>query len=202
MFIKLIKTIAYHLFLYKFKKNIKGIHLGAGNNYINGFINIDLNLFSKSDLLARVNKLYFKENSVEIIYGSHIFEHIKREHRFRVLSKWHKVLKKGGKIYISVPDLEMLFNYYINNIKNYENPEVREKIDIVTAVIYGGQINRYDYHCHGYSYNSIKYLLEYIGFKNVKRITAEDIKFNTFIDASQFCVDNIPVSLIVEAEKS
>ncbi|OGU60059.1 MAG: hypothetical protein A2X64_07640 [Ignavibacteria bacterium GWF2_33_9] len=203
VFKRLLNTLFYHSGLYKlFKvKAIEGLHLGCGSCKIEGFINIDASLESKCDVLGSVQKLNFPDNSVKIIYNSHVFEHIPKRRVRKVLSRWYRALKPDGKIYICVPDLENLCKLYLENIKKEKlTQEEWEKICTITNVIYGGQNNKYDFHYDGYSFTTIKYWLEETGFKNIKKID-EKPDFINFNDSSGYLMDGLSLSLNIEATK-
>jgi predicted SAM-dependent methyltransferase/glycosyltransferase involved in cell wall biosynthesis len=56
--------------------------------------------------------LPFKANSVEMIYSSHMFEHLTRPEIQAVLNDCNRVLKLNGPIRIAVPDLDTLVHLY------------------------------------------------------------------------------------------
>lgn len=57
------------------------LNLGCGNNYLEGFINLDVNPKAKPDIICNLDdpnvKLPFKDGEIDFIYASHIFEHIR-----------------------------------------------------------------------------------------------------------------------------
>lgn len=198
---KFINTALYAFGFYKFKKSINGVHLGCGPNYINNFINIDANYKEKCDIIGRIDRLQFKEESVDIIYNSHVLEHIPKDRIRKTLSRWHRVLKPDGKLYICVPNLENLCKLYLNNLKDEYNLEEWEKICTISNVIYGGQNNKYDFHHEGYSFSTIKYWMKEIGFKDVRLVDVESLAFTESSDSSSYIMDGIPISLNIEATK-
>ena len=88
------------------------IHLGCGNKYIPGFIHVDLLDYPHIDYQTSVDNLFFADdNSVDLIYTSHVLEHFGR-HEFRnVLEECYRVLKKGGTLRVSVPDFESIVTH-------------------------------------------------------------------------------------------
>ena len=80
------------------------LNLGAGYNYKHGFINIDKDDKYKIDLKLDLEeaKLPYEDNSVEIIYASHVLEHIKNY--IPLMKEIHRVLKNEGILYILVPE--------------------------------------------------------------------------------------------------
>ncbi|CAM9512608.1 unnamed protein product, partial [Choristocarpus tenellus] len=58
----------------------------------------------------------FPDNSVTAVYASHVLEHGSHRYRNRVTSalrEWHRVLKGGGALFLSVPDLETLSKLFV-----------------------------------------------------------------------------------------
>ncbi|MGB3237228.1 MAG: methyltransferase domain-containing protein, partial [Geitlerinemataceae cyanobacterium] len=70
------------------------------------------------DFIGNASNLeQFEDNSIEAIYTSHVLEHFHhtlRNELIETLTEWHRVLKPGGKLYISVPDLQVLCWLYLN----------------------------------------------------------------------------------------
>lgn len=87
-------------------KEIKPLNLGCGNNYLDGFINIDLT--SKCDLKLDLN-IYpypFEEGSIDYILAEHILEHMDSPINF--IKEMHRLLKVGGVLKIKVPHVSAL----------------------------------------------------------------------------------------------
>jgi len=84
------------------------LHLGCGPIRLEGFINIDAVFTPAIDFRCRLNKLYdyFPENSVSEIYVCHTMEHLPARFLLLYLKQFHYILKKGGILRISVPDVE------------------------------------------------------------------------------------------------
>lgn len=167
---KLLKTLLYQANFYKLtKKELLGINLGSGHTPIPEFLNIDTDWAIASDVVGTVEKLKVANNKVGTIYTSHLFEHTNRTRSLKILEEWHRALISGGTLYIAVPDLEKLFQIYLENIASYEDDEARARADKACRIIYGGQTNAFDYHYYGYSFVTLKYLLERVGFQKIER---------------------------------
>ena len=104
-------------------------------------------------------------------------------------------------MYISVPDVEVLFKIYLDNLPTYNKSEINA-VDLACGIIYGGQTNKYDFHYFGYSYVTLKSMLEDVGFMNIEVFNREEIKFACFNDAARVAkVNSIPISLNIKASK-
>ena len=86
------------------------INLGCNDLKLDGFLNIDSDPVVNPDVVADASKLPFDDGSVEEIYAGHLLEHF--AHYEDVLREWHRVLKTGGKITVTVPDTEKALALY------------------------------------------------------------------------------------------
>lgn len=94
----------------------KGLDIGCGSEKISeNCIGIDLfgkgeigkygnqkGKISKADIKASGDKLPFKDNEFDFLVAKHNLEHY--ENPEKTLIEWERVLKKGGKIGVIVPD--------------------------------------------------------------------------------------------------
>lgn len=88
------------------------IHLGCGTNYIEGWLNVDLDS-PMADAHADLRKpLPYNDESVNFIFNEHFIEHITREEGIAFLRECHRVLKRGGVFRVSTPDLRWLVSQY------------------------------------------------------------------------------------------
>lgn len=196
------RTIRYHSGLYgDLGKQFAGLHLGSGNARIEGFCNIDGNPLVQSDLVSGLDRLKLNADSVDIIYASHVFEHIPRARTLVTLLEWWRVLKPGGQLCLCVPDIEKLFTVYLENLPRYETEEGRAAVELACGVTYGGQVDRYDFHFYGYSFVTLRDLLERAGFANVRLFQRDELGFTTPVDGSTASISGTSVSLNVRADK-
>jgi predicted SAM-dependent methyltransferase len=199
---KFFKTLRYHSGLYRDAgRDFAGLHLGSGNSRIEGFCNIDGNPLLQCDLVSGLEKLKLNSDSVDIIYASHVFEHIPRAGTTAVLKEWRRVLKPEGRLYLCVPDVEALFKIYLENLPHYDTEAGRSLVDVACGIAYGGQVDRYDFHFYGYSFATLKALLESAGFKDVQRFSSDDANFDLPIDGHTAAISGVPISLNVRADK-
>ena len=88
------------------------------------------------DLVGDITDLsQFDDGSIEEIYASHTVEHIDNNDIQKTLKGIHRVLKDGGKFYVSVPDMDILCRLFLD-------PKAPLKIKYeVMRMMYGGQID-------------------------------------------------------------
>lgn len=89
------------------------LNLGSRNRGIDGFINLDCDPHDGVDIVDDVGDLSrFETDSVSEILASNILEHFPHPETLSVLKEWCRVLKKGGKLYLSVPDFRVALEAY------------------------------------------------------------------------------------------
>ena len=127
------------------------------------------------------------------MYASHILEHFDYNGPLqKALKEWYRVLKPDGKLYISVPDIEVLCRLFtMQGI----TPQVRFHL---IRMMFGGHVDQYDYHYVGLCSDVLSSFLAETGFQEVIKVK----NFGIFEDASRVRVANIPISLNVIAFKS
>lgn len=199
---QLIRSLFYYIYVYKLtNREFEGLNIGSGSSLIQGFLNIDANPISLADIVADTERLKLNTETVSKIYTSHVFEHIPKAKAKDVLTEWYRLLKPGGELYICVPDLEALAKLFLENIETYHTQEGRYKADLSAGVMYGGQGNKYDFHYFGYSFVTLKAMLEDVGFKDIQRFDRSQLEFCHFLDAASAKIENVSVSLNIKGVK-
>jgi len=102
------------------------INLGCNDLPLDGFVNIDIDPRVKPDLIADSLHLPYEDESVDEIYAGHLLEHTTPEEE--ALKEWYRVLKKGGKITITVPDIEKSLYLFINE---------KISLELLNQVVFG-----------------------------------------------------------------
>jgi predicted SAM-dependent methyltransferase len=148
------------------------------------------------DYVANADDLsLFESNSIESIYASHVLEHFYyglNNQLINTLKEWHRVLKPGGNLLISVPDLKTLCWLYLNpNLMPLERHHLMR-------IIFGGQTNIYDVHKVGFDFEILALYLEEAGFQEYEQFS----EFNIFNDCSSLRILDTLISLNVIAKKS
>lgn len=139
------------------------------------------------------NLVGIPDGAVSAIYGSHILEHASfgDGHLERTLREWHRVLRPGGLLMVSVPDLMILFQLYIKESMSKEDRW------LLTRVIYGAQSDEFDYHKVGFDFGVLRALLHQNGYCDIERVGS----FNLFNDSSEIAMFGRKISLNVAAKK-
>ena len=138
------------------------LHLGCGKRYLEGYIHVDIAEFEHIDYQLPIDDLStFKDNTVEEIYASHVLEYFDRNDVISVLTEWKRVLKTSGILRLAVPNFPKLVEVYQSS----------KDLSSILGPLYGkwdiGN-QEFIYHKTVYDENSLKNLLEEVGFKNIK----------------------------------
>ena len=167
------------------------LHIG-GKQIKDGWKILNIQKLDGVDFVGSISDLsQFDNDSIEEIYASHVVEHVDQKNIKKTLNGIYRILKEGGKFYISVPDLDVLCKIFIND---KAPPKVKFH---VMRMMFGGQTDEFDYHYFGWNYEFLNSYLIEAGFKKNERVKS----FNLFNDTSDFAPYGPPISLNVIAYK-
>ena len=134
----------------------------------------------------------FADQSVAEIYASHVLEHLGYlDDLPNALKGFHRVLKAGGRLRLSVPDLETLCRLFLH-----------PKLDMasrfhVMRVMFGGQMDPHDFHKAGMTEEFMTDYLQVAGFTAIERVES----FDLVADTSTLKLAGVAVSLNMQAIK-
>lgn len=173
------------------------IHLGCGDISSSEFINVDTRFFSHIHYIHNVENLpMFKNDFADLIYASHVLEHISMLKLKEVLNEWKRVLKPKGVLRLSVPDFERIIDIYYSNNKN---------IEYIWMPLLGSQEYKENSHFSVFNFSFIKNLLNEVGFSEIRvwdPTTADHHDFEDWASKDIHINDkSYPISLNVEALK-
>ena len=141
--------------------------MGCGwRNFGKDWIHIDGGNYDHLDS-KDITKLDYEDNSVDLIYASHILEYFDKTEAVDLLIEWKRVLKVGGAIRLAVPDFHQMAHLYIlagYSLEEFLGP-LYGKMDMGSEKIYHKTI---------YDEESITNVLDGMGFKNIKRYNWKD----------------------------
>jgi predicted SAM-dependent methyltransferase len=132
----------------------------------------------------------FADGSVDEIYASHVLEHLSYMDELpRTLYEVSRVMKVGGVLRMAVPDLDVLCRFM-----TVGNLPWAQKFHVM-RMIYGGQIDPYDFHKVGYTAELLAPMLDAYCFEKIERVPS----FGMFQDCSELKLGNYSISLNVQA---
>lgn len=146
------------------------------------------------DHLGNANDLSrFPDASLEAIYSSHTLEHFDYQHELMAtLKEWHRALGPFGTLYVSVPDLDVLAELFLDKT----NLTVNEHF-MVMRMMFGGHTDPHDYHGVGLNADFLVAFLEEAGFSLIRKVD----EFRIFQDCSSMRFKDKLISLNVVARK-
>ena len=90
------------------------LHIG-GKTPKEGWKILNIQKFDGVDYVGDLTDLtQFSENSFNEIYASHVLEHVGQRKVKQTLLGINRILTKRGKLYISVPDMDILCKMFIS----------------------------------------------------------------------------------------
>lgn len=172
------------------------VNLGCGVNTSKEFINVDTRSFPHTHYIHEVEELpMFEDRSVDLLYASHLLEHVDRMKLKKVLKEWKRVLKDGGILRLGVPDFDGLVEVY---------KESGRDVEVVVNQLMGQGAPHDDHHSI-WNYAYAEKILKEAGFKEVRKWNPEEVDQHNFTDKTMrtFDIDGkkINISLNIEAEK-
>jgi predicted SAM-dependent methyltransferase len=145
------------------------------------------------DYVGNCNDLSFlADASCSEIYASHVLEHLGYNGEIqKTLKGIHRVLKPGGRLRASVPDLETLCRLFLHPALDGAGRFH------VMRMMFGGRSTDYDVHYVGLNFEFLGEFLHEAGFRDIRRVP----EFGLFNDTSTLRFGDVPISLNVEARK-
>lgn len=133
----------------------------------------------------------FTDGTFDTIYASHVVEHFDYQGELlAVLKEWRRVLKSTGRLFISVPDLDVLCRIFCDR-----QAFTGEQRFMVMRMMFGGHITPYDYHMIGLNQEFLISYLSQAGFVHFERKP----EFNLFPDTSSMRFGGLLISLNIIA---
>lgn len=173
------------------------VNVGCGFDTGGEFINVDVLPLPHIHYVRNISDLsMFPDNTADMVYASHVFEHIPRKNLVSTLNEWKRILKRGATLRLSVPDFDSLVAVYLTEGK---------RIEMVQDNILG-QDPPYDNHYTLWNMETMNTVLCRAGFTNVRRWDPDTAKNHDFKDRSSRKLKTgdkeVWLSLNVEADKA
>lgn len=173
------------------------IHLGCGQIAAAGFINVDTRPGPHVHYVCDVTDLtVFADNQADLVYASHVLEHVPHPALRETLWQWRRVLRPGGVLRLSVPDFDKIVAIYQSCERDMAS---------VQAVLMGGQEERSNTHYTAFNRTYLEEKLREAGFEEVRPWRPEEVADHDFEDWASRPLERsgrrFDVSLNLEAVK-
>ena len=146
------------------------LHLGCGQVYLDGYINIDypssehtVMTKMKADKYCNIKELNYENNSIDEIRLHHVFEHFSRVEACALLTNWLFWLKPNGVLHIEVPDFGKMAKIAVSGFRSSKAKFV------ALRHIFGSHEAAWAIHYEGYSAKLLTMLLNQYGY-DVKKV--------------------------------
>ena len=167
------------------------LHLG-GKEAREGWMLYNIQPGDGVDYIGDIRDLsQFADACCDVIYASHVLEHVALAELRPTLEGFRRILKPGARLLISVPDLEILSRLILR-----EDLDTNQKYQVMT-MMFGGQTDAHDFHKIGLTLDILGEFLAMAGFERIQRVE----RFDLFSDISGAELYGGPISLNVIAQK-
>ncbi len=162
---------------------VKKLHIGCGPHYLEGWLNTDIERqVPQVIFLDATNPYPFQSNQFDYIFSEHMIEHVTYTGGSKMLQECFRILKPGGKLRLSTPDIQFLIALYQDNlspvqqnfIKNSfdqwiaDSPDYQEAPKYEKALVINNYMRAWGHQCI-YDERVLRYLLETTGFVQISR---------------------------------
>ncbi len=137
------------------------LHLGCGDEYRPGYLNIDRYDRSVADIVSDVIQLPFESSTVDEIEADQLIEHLDYVHGRYALNEWFRILKPGGRLVLETPDLKASMKEFVSASLDSK----RIKLQWIYGLDSPGLT-----HKSGYPFDLLKDDLRSIGFASVSKL--------------------------------
>lgn len=160
----------------------KKLVLGCGSSVLKGWLNTDFEPLSDEVVYLNVTARFpFPDGVFDYVFSEHMIEHIGYADALHMLRECFRVMKPGGRIRISTPNLEFLFDLYRKDKSPLQEEYIRRSAErwgvkqLDTHVI-NFYLREWG-HCFIYDEKALKGAMEDAGFREIERCTLNESRW-------------------------
>ena len=158
-------------------EEVRKLHIGCGEKTIDGWLNADFFPSSPTVLHLDATKHFpMGDQQFDYVFSEHMIEHIPYPQGFFMLSECYRILREGGKIRITTPNLEFLIDLYKNDNSYVQKEYLKFATDgfikyapCVDPTFVINNFVRHWGHQFIYDEKTLRAAMERAGFKKVTR---------------------------------
>lgn len=166
------------------------LEIGPGGKPLDGFETLNVSFNSSPTYVLDASKnLPFEDDTFDIVYASHVLEHIPWYQTVDVLVEWTRVLKRGGTLEIWVPNqltiAKVLVDYEETGVDTTDEWS-RFGADSDPVMWFSGRTYTYgdglgekyhpNWHRACFTPRYLKKLMEVVGLVNVQQMTNSEVR--------------------------
>jgi predicted SAM-dependent methyltransferase len=152
------------------------LHLGCGPNVLEGWINTDVTPTTENTYYLDVRSPFpIGDNQVDYIFSEHMIEHLTVLEGMRFIEECYRVLRPGGKVRISTPDLAQILSIYFlhtTSVSRYKSWAIEfnnfPTVEGVECLLINNFMHAWG-HRFIYDESALRYLFATAGFVEVRR---------------------------------
>ena len=145
------------------------LYLGCGNKKKKGWVNIDIDDKVKPDIVADASDLnMFEDDAVDEIESCHLLEHLTYPGAVQALKELHRVLRRGGKLFLELPNLERCMEILCK-----KEGKDAERLAMIGLYGFNPDIEKYGIplvHKYGWTPKTLGDELKGLGFSEIKQV--------------------------------
>ena len=139
---------------------------GGSTKIYGDFLNVDIAPGPRTDIVADIRKpLPFKGGEVEEIMSIATLEHLLFWQADNLIREFYRILQRGGKLTIAVPDLKKICSAYAEKTASHQT---------INKYIYGELFENspFEFQCHKsiYDFEILNIMLIRAGFSEIKEV--------------------------------
>ena len=151
----------------------KGLHVGCGPFHLDGWLNTELfGYHGKADFPQDITRRFpFPDHSLDAIYASEVIEHISRADAMRFLGEAGRVLRRGGVLRITTPDVTEVCRLFLGQRHDVDLDQFASVWldgEFSREIWINSQFNAYG-HKHLWSLEELSSAMRQAGFDNAVR---------------------------------
>lgn len=174
------------------------LHIGCGDINVEGFINIDARPQPHVHIVTRnlFRLAMIPDNVADLIYMSHVLEHVSHREINTTLQELRRILKEGGVLRISVPDFDKIIDIYQASGRD---------VSAIQQPLMGGQDYAFNYHYAVFNDAHLRTAMLRSGFKETRAWDPKNCDNHNFEDWASRNIfwgkSEFAISLNIEAIK-
>lgn len=160
----------------KLNNSTNYLHLGCGNNIVDGYVNADFYRMrfwnnSSNENIWRLDLRYplkCADDSFDGVFTEHTLEHLYLDDAIKLLKELYRVMKNNAIIRISVPDLEKYILFYVQQLSREDEKSFTKRFETRCSAI--RDMTQNYLHLSVWDFKELKHCLEEAGFKNICKL--------------------------------
>jgi predicted SAM-dependent methyltransferase len=157
---------------------IRKLQVGTGENSLEDWINSDIDAYSNNKIYLDASTPFpIEDSTFDYVFSEHMIEHITYQEGLKMLSECYRILFPGGKLRITTPNLQFLFELYKSNKSELQNEYIKwsakknnipSTTDFADTFVINNFFRKWN-HKFIYDEKLLRCVLKKIGFTDIKK---------------------------------